>query len=952
MKIISWNVNGLNACRRKGFDEYLLSAKPDFFCCQEVKAHTDFDLPNYFQYWNLCESKKGYSGTLTLAKKEAISVQTKLGNEMLDVEGRMIALEYDDFILINVYVPNMAGGLERKEYRAEWDVAFRSYVCGLEKPVIICGDFNVARDTKDIYPENLHNIPNPPGFQPDEREAMERLLKDAELFDVFRTIHSEKISYTWWSNRRNKRRENRGWRLDYFLISKPLIGDVTSIRHRAGRKGSDHCPVELKINLWHPKAVRTMTDENRAEMWRGIDWSAMEQQLLILQQKLTKAAYAKDEEQCFELQKKIVRSMAAKALAVRHVVNQNSAPGIDNVRWTTDEEKMQAVLSLTSKGYHARPYRQIVMEVKGKERHFNIPTAYDKAMQTLYAYSLDPIAEATAESRSCAFRKGRSTYDCNSFICELFDAEDAPEWVFRGDVKSCYESISHKWLLKNIPMDRKVLFEFLRAGAVMNGTLFPLDQGISLGGSLSPIIGNMTLDGMQDYIFDRLYPDGNIDPLQGAVVRFADDFVITARSREKAQEIRGIVMEFLISRGLRLSEEKSKIASIDRGFEFLSRWYYRSESILMIKPSHRSVVTLEDSLEEYILGYKGSIQPFIEGLNRKLGAWGRYHRITDAYEEFKHIDNVVQSLLLKKMRQLHPKRQLSHITSHYWYRDAKGDYIFSVPEKRQVRVIHLADMHMVPHYPIRPNFNPYLDQDYYNVLVRRREINKVNSAKYQAVWQRQQGKCHFCGQEMLSDHELETIKLNPNGKSTADNLVYVHKRCAQLNGMEFLPQGNPSGLNVMDTLEDVMEENFHTDDPYWALRVFFHNSKKSPITLTFDDIEEIIGDSLDWEAYFCEAFWYDQAPGFLSELWDKDYPFHAVQTAERRYCIAEAWLSQGYIIQRLRMAERRVIFRKKAHGVSGVNLPDEVFNRKLPKDAVYEIEEFVKVTLKKYGIRT
>lgn len=484
----------------------------------------------------------------------------------------------------------------------------------------------------------------------------------------------------------------------------------------------------------------------------------------------------------------------------------------------------------------------------------------------------------------------------------------------------------------------------------MNGTLFPLYEGISLGGSLSPIIGNMTLDGMQDFIYSRLFPDGDIDYMQGSVVRFADDFVITARSKKQVIEIRSIVAEFLITRGLRLSEEKSYIAHIDAGFEFLSRWYVKSDGLLMIKPSQRSVVSMEDTLEEYIMGYKGPMQYFIEGLNRKLGAWGRYHRITDAYNEFKHIDNVVQSLLLKKTRQLHPKRQLGHITSHYWYKDIRGEYVFSMPEKRHIRVIHLTDMKMVSHHPIRPNFNPYLDQDYYNTLVQRREINKVSNAKYQAVWQRQKGKCYYCGQDMLSDHELEILQLDPGGKYIAKNLAYVHKRCAQLNGMEFLPYTYTVGVSIRETLENVLEENRQTDDPYWSLRLFFHHNNKSPITLTFAEIEEIIGDHLDWEAYFCEAFWYDQAPGFSSELWDKEYPFHAIQTAERRYCIADAWISQGYIIQRLRLIDRRVIFRKKAHGVSGIKLPSALFDQKLPKDATYEIEEFIKATLKKYGI--
>ena len=172
--------------------------------------------PKYHQQWNLCQTKKGYSGTLVLAKKKPLSVHMEIGEPQIDKEGRCITLEYENFILINVYVPNAESGLERKEARADQDKAFLEYVKTLEKPLIICGDFNVARDTIDIYPENLRNIPNPPGFEPDQRNAMEKLLEEGNLYDVFRTMNPHEASYTWWSYRMKKRLENRGWRLDYF----------------------------------------------------------------------------------------------------------------------------------------------------------------------------------------------------------------------------------------------------------------------------------------------------------------------------------------------------------------------------------------------------------------------------------------------------------------------------------------------------------------------------------------------------------------------------------------------------------------------------------------------------------------------------------------------------------------------------------------------------------------
>ena len=174
MKVVSWNVNGLAACKRKGFLKTLSNAKADFFCCQEIKARCPLSTPGFFQYWNPAE-RGGYSGTLTLAKWEPLSVTKKLEIGELDTEGRMISLEYSDYYLINVYVPNSQRSQDRADCRSEWDTALLQYLQTLTKPVILCGDFNVARDYIDIYPENLRNDPNPPGFTSEEREGLDRL---------------------------------------------------------------------------------------------------------------------------------------------------------------------------------------------------------------------------------------------------------------------------------------------------------------------------------------------------------------------------------------------------------------------------------------------------------------------------------------------------------------------------------------------------------------------------------------------------------------------------------------------------------------------------------------------------------------------------------------------------------------------------------------------------------
>ena len=246
MKIVSWNVNGIMACKRKGFQKAVANSKADVFCCQEVRAWCSLNLPDYHQYWYLGE-RPGYSGTLVLAKEEPLSVEYGMGIKKFDDEGRLIKIEYEKYYIINVYVPNSQSGQERQDYRAEWDEAFYDWLKAMRKPLIICGDFNVARDYIDIYPENLRNDPNPPGLQSQEREGLEHLL-EAGLSDAFRELYPDKEgSYTWWSNRLNKRLENRGWRLDYFLVSNGLMPLVNDCRHHVDILGSDHCPISLTL---------------------------------------------------------------------------------------------------------------------------------------------------------------------------------------------------------------------------------------------------------------------------------------------------------------------------------------------------------------------------------------------------------------------------------------------------------------------------------------------------------------------------------------------------------------------------------------------------------------------------------------------------------------------------------------------------------------------------------
>ncbi|MGM9935201.1 exodeoxyribonuclease III [uncultured Clostridium sp.] len=250
-KLISWNVNGLRACVKKGFLDYLKETDADIFCVQETKlqeGQIDLDLDGYYDYWNYAQ-KKGYSGTAVFTKEKPLSVKAGIGIEEHDTEGRVLTLEYDNFYLVNVYTPNSQQKLARLDYRMVWEDVFRNYLKELEKnkPVIVCGDLNVAH--KEIDLKNPSSNRKNAGFSDEERNKMSELL-NAGFTDTFRYFYPDAEGiYSWWSYRFNARANNAGWRIDYFLTSECLNDKLKDAKIHTVIEGSDHCPVELDIDL-------------------------------------------------------------------------------------------------------------------------------------------------------------------------------------------------------------------------------------------------------------------------------------------------------------------------------------------------------------------------------------------------------------------------------------------------------------------------------------------------------------------------------------------------------------------------------------------------------------------------------------------------------------------------------------------------------------------------------
>ena len=664
--------------------------------------------------------------------------------------------------------------------------------------------------------------------------------------------------------------------------------------------------------------------------WNEYDWQAAEQELLENQKRLVKAVYAGNQEVCDKLQKRIVRSLSSKMLAVRKVCTIGGVAGTDKVRWKTADEKYMAALSLDSKEYHAKPYRHVVIETKsGKKRHIDIPSYYDRAMQVLYSYSLSPLAEANGERKSFAFRKGRSMQDVNEYIKDALQGQNAPCFIIKTDVKACYQSISHEWLLRNIPMDKHVLKEFLTAGYVFGGELFPADEfGISLGCNLSPILGNMTLDGMQKYLYQQLYGKGPIDYPNGNLIRFADDILITVRTRETAEIILEHLADFLYERGLRLSEQKTSIIPIEKGFDFLSRHYQKRRGVLMVCPSDSAVLRLEGELQDLILNHKGSQKSLIDKINHKLTGWGTYHRVSDATFAFRRIDVFVKAMLMKLCEMKHPTWNRNKILGKYWYLDYDGRYVYALKERSDIRVKRLADTILVEHQKVRTSANAYLDAEYLETRTDDKEIHGV-TGKYRAVWNRQQGLCYYCGKPILTDQRKEIIQKELSRGERVSNLAYIHWQCRCSPVEIAYTDTMPGSVNdIMDLLHSLERKHSRKGMKFQLLDDFFHRCSQPSVSLSFREIEAIMGEPLCRSAYEKPQYWY--------------------KTTE--HSISKTWRMNGYVLQRLYLEKKKIVLHRTERNNVPVEIPEVFLSGRVPQDAKCELENYFEFIRKKYGL--
>jgi RNA-directed DNA polymerase len=450
--------------------------------------------------------------------------------------------------------------------------------------------------------------------------------------------------------------------------------------------------------------------------WKSLPWDHFRQEVRRLQMRIAKAIKEKRYRKAKALQWILTHSKAAKFLAVQRVTTNKGhrTPGIDKMVWRTDQQKLAAISLLKRRGYKPQPLRRIYIKKKnGKLRPLSIPTILDRAFQALYMLALQPIAETCADKNSYGFREGRSCADAIKQCFIVLAKRTSAQWVLECDIKACFDQISHSWMLKNIPMDKRVLGQWLKAGYMENNRFFPTTAGTPQGGIASPVLANLTLDGMESAI------RAAIDPKHDKVnfIRYADDSAVTAASKEiLEQKVKPAVVEFLDERGLKLSEEKTIITHITEGFNFLGQNVRKYGQKLLIKPSRQSVRSVLDKARQSIKGGRGKkAADLIRNLNPVLRGWANYHRHVVSKRRFGSIDYYLHGMLWRWARREHRNKSDGWIRQRYFSADPTGAFsIWTQDRKGQKQVLkiyHLAKTVIERHIKVRGDANPYDPKD-------------------------------------------------------------------------------------------------------------------------------------------------------------------------------------------------------------------------------------------------
>ena len=413
-----------------------------------------------------------------------------------------------------------------------------------------------------------------------------------------------------------------------------------------------------------------------------------------------------------------------------------------------------------------------------------------RAMQALHLLALEPIAETTADLNSYGFRPERSTADAGEQCFNCLAKKASAEWVLEADIQGCFDKISHDWMITNIPTDKVILRKWLKAGFVYQNELFPTDAGTPQGGIISPVLANMTLDGLEAMLAEK-FPKAKRRGLKMNMVRYADDFIITGHSKEWLEhEVKPAVVEFLAERGLVLSPEKTKITHIKDGFDFLGWNIRKYNGKLLMKPSKANVKAHLDKIREIIKANKTAKQAnLIRLLNPVLRGWANYHSHVVAKETFARVDARVWSMLWRWAVRRHPNKGARWVKEKYFKTRGARNWVFAATEKkedgttRELILLKESDTPIQRHIKIKADANPHDPQweQYFESRWGKKMLNSSRGRrKLYRVWRRQDGLCSACQEPITKSTPWDTrhiVKSAEGGSDAASNLQMHHLNC-------------------------------------------------------------------------------------------------------------------------------------------------------------------------------
>ena len=529
--------------------------------------------------------------------------------------------------------------------------------------------------------------------------------------------------------------------------------------------------------------------------WHGIDWAKCHHEVRRLQARIVKATREGKHGKMKALQWMLTHSFSGKALAVKRVTeNQGKkTPGIDGITWSSPSTKSQAVGSLKRHGYRPLPLKRIyIPKSNGKLRPLGIPTIKDRAMQALYLLALEPVAETTADRNSYGFRPARSSADAIEQSFKVLSSKLSAKWILEGDIKGCFDNISHEWLLTNTPMDSMILRKWLKSGFVEGHTLYPTKAGTPQGGIISATLANLALDGLEPMLLQKFVRGGK-NKQKVNIVRYADDFVITSATREVLEnEVKPLIEEFLWERGLTLSPEKTRMTHIDEGLDFLGQNVRKYDGKLLIKPSKANVAAFLNKVRETVKNNKAIRQDrLIKMLNPIIQGWANFHKHVVAKKTFSRADKMIWYCLWQWAKRRHPNKGRRWIGKKYFRSIGSRKWVFAAQtgerlangKPQWIRLLNTCDTKIRRHIKIRAEANPF-DPKWEEYFEKRYGLKMLDTLKGRKklirLWIDQDECCPICTERITTEtgwHVHHIVRRVDGGKDGATNLVMLHPNC-------------------------------------------------------------------------------------------------------------------------------------------------------------------------------